>query len=56
MYNVFFLITLQRNKMTKFFDPTTHTLHVVETYAGAIKIPQPIVNSAIRVKNLILNY
>ena len=35
--------------MTKFFDINTRTLHVVDSYAGAVKLPQEVAMNAIPV-------
>lgn len=36
--------------MSKFFDPQTRTLHEVVSYAGAVKIPQDVVERKIPVR------
>ncbi len=36
--------------MSKFFDMNTRTLHVVASYAGAVKLSQTIGENAIKVK------
>ena len=38
--------------MPKFFDVNTQTLHVVESYAGAAKLPSNVVKNAIKVKEV----